>query len=72
MTAHANVVTSLNPKVMIFVEMATVNSFQLAFLASAARRHLKQQSVQWAVNRTGGSLLIKVGIFAFGWRRAAG
>ncbi len=55
-----------------FVTMATVNSLTFAMLASAARERLKRPRVQRAVNRTGGSLLIGAGMFAFGWRRAAG
>ncbi len=58
--------------VITFVVMATVNSIGFALLASAARQRLKQARVQRVVNRTGGSLLIGAGIFAFGWKRAAG
>ena len=58
--------------VITFVVMATVNSIGFALLASAARQRLKQVRVQRVVNRTGGSLLIGAGIFAFGWKRAAG
>jgi len=55
-----------------FVTMATMNSLGFALLASMARRRLSQPRVQRVVNRSGGSLLIGAGIFAFGWRRAAG
>jgi threonine/homoserine/homoserine lactone efflux protein len=58
--------------VSTFVTMATLNSVGFALLASAARQRLKQPNVQRVVNRTGGSLLIGAGVFAFGWRRAAG
>ncbi len=58
--------------VSTFVFMATLNSLGFALLASAARQRLKQPRVQQAVNRTGGSLLIGAGLFAFGWKRAAG
>ena len=58
--------------VSTFVIMATLNSLGFALLASAARQKLKQPRVQRVVNRTGGSLLVGAGIFAFGWRRAAG
>ena len=58
--------------VATFVTMATLNALAYALLASAARRHLKQPRIQRAINRTGGSLLIGAGTFAFGWKRAAG
>ena len=58
--------------VSTFVIMATLNSLGFALLASAARQKLKQPRVQRVVNRTGGSLLVGAGIFAFGWKRAAG
>jgi threonine/homoserine/homoserine lactone efflux protein len=53
-----------------FVILATLNAAMFAFLASAARRILREPRVQRAVNRTGGSLLIGAGILAAGWRRA--
>lgn len=55
-----------------FVSMATVNSLGFALLASTARRQLRQPAVQRVVNRTGGSLVVGAGVFAFAWRRAAG
>ncbi len=55
-----------------FVTMATMNSLGFAILASAARERLKQPRVQRVVNRAGGFLLVGAGMFAFGWRRAAG
>ena len=55
-----------------FVSMATVNSLGFALLASTARRQLRQPAVQRVVNRTGGSLLVGAGVFAFAWRRSAG
>ena len=58
--------------VSTFVVMATLNSLAYAMLASAAGSRLRQPRVQRAVNRTGGSLLVGAGLFAFGWRRAAG
>ena len=58
--------------VSTFVTMATLNSLGFAFLASAARRQLRQPRIQRVVNRTGGSLLVGAGLFAFGWKRAAG
>lgn len=55
-----------------FATMATMNSLGFALLASAARQQLRQPRVQKVVNRTGGSLLIGTGMFAFGWRPTAG
>lgn len=64
------------PQVLVlvstFVTMATLSSLGFALLASAARQRLTQPGVQRVVNRTGGSLLIGAGLFAAGWRRAAG
>ena len=53
-----------------FVSLAVLNTALYALLASAARRRLRQPSVQRAVNRTGGSLLVGAGIFAVGWQKA--
>jgi threonine/homoserine/homoserine lactone efflux protein len=53
-----------------FVGIAAVNSFAYALLASGARRAIRQVSVQRAVNRTGGALLMGAGIFAAAWKKA--
>lgn len=43
-----------------------------ALLASLARNQIrKQPSVQRAVNRTGGTLMVGAGLLAAGWRKAA-
>jgi threonine/homoserine/homoserine lactone efflux protein len=53
-----------------FVGIAAVNSFAYALLASGARRAIRQVSVQRAVNRMGGALLMGAGIFAAAWKKA--
>lgn len=58
--------------VSTFVVMATLNSLGYSLVASAARQRLRQPRVQRVVNRTGGSLLIGSGMFAFGWKRLTG
>jgi threonine/homoserine/homoserine lactone efflux protein len=53
-----------------FVGLAAVNAFGYAMLASVARRAIRKPSVQRAVNRTGGTLLIGAGVFAAAWKKA--
>jgi threonine/homoserine/homoserine lactone efflux protein len=53
-----------------FLVLATLNAAGYALMASAARRTVRQPSVQRAVNRVGGSLLIVAGAAAAVWRRA--
>lgn len=53
-----------------FVGIAAANSFVYALVASGARRAIRKPSVQRAVNRTGGALLMGAGIFAAAWKRA--
>jgi threonine/homoserine/homoserine lactone efflux protein len=53
-----------------FVGLATANAFAYALLASAARRAIRKPSVQRAVNRTGGALLMSAGVFAAAWKKA--
>ena len=54
-----------------FVVLATLNALGYALVASAARRTIRKPTMQRAVNRVGGSLLIGAGLLAVGWRRAA-
>jgi threonine/homoserine/homoserine lactone efflux protein len=51
-----------------FLALATLNALTYALLASAARRTIRKPSVQRAVNRTGGTLLIGAGALAATWR----
>ena len=51
-----------------FLALATLNAQTYALLASAARRTIRKPSVQRAVNRTGGTLLIGAGALAATWR----
>ncbi|SAL66738.1 amino acid efflux protein [Caballeronia terrestris] len=53
-----------------FVGIAAANSLAYALLASGARRAIRRTSVQRAVNRTGGALLMGAGIFAAAWKKA--
>lgn len=53
-----------------FVIMAAINALGFALLASAARGAIRTPSVQRAVNRVGGSLLIGSGLLAIGWKKA--
>lgn len=55
-----------------FLTLATANATAYALLATAARRAVRTPSVQRAVNRTGGALLIAMGALAATWRRAPG
>jgi threonine/homoserine/homoserine lactone efflux protein len=53
-----------------FVVLAALNAAGYAFMAAAARRTIRRPSVQRAVNRVGGSLLIAAGAAAAAaWRR---
>jgi threonine/homoserine/homoserine lactone efflux protein len=54
-----------------FLALATLNATLYALLASAARRTVRRPSLQRALNRIGGSLLIGAGILTATWRRAA-
>lgn len=54
-----------------FLVLATMNAAFYALLASKARHAIRKPSVQRAVNRTGGSLMIGAGILAAGWKKAA-
>ena len=55
-----------------FLVLATANAAAYALLATAARRGVRKPSVQRAVNRTGGTLLIGMGALAATWKRAPG
>ncbi|WP_424177828.1 LysE family translocator [Yoonia sp. TsM2_T14_4] len=65
----------LLPQMLIFettfLVLATLNASFYAFLASMARKSIRKPSVQRAVNRVGGSLMIGAGALAAGWKRAA-
>lgn len=54
-----------------FLVLATVNAAFYSLLASMARKSIRKPSVQRAVNRVGGSLMIGAGALAAGWKRAA-
>ncbi|WFE73972.1 LysE family translocator [Roseinatronobacter sp. S2] len=54
-----------------FLLLATLNAAFYALLASMARKSIRKPSVQRAVNRVGGSLMIGAGALAAGWKRAA-
>ena len=51
-----------------FVTLAILNSATYAFLASAARRRLREPRVCRAMNRSGGALLVGAGALAAGFR----
>jgi threonine/homoserine/homoserine lactone efflux protein len=67
----APVMTSMIIVVATFVVMAALNALAYALMASAARGAIRRASVQGAVNRIGGSLLISSGLLAIGWKKAA-
>lgn len=54
-----------------FLVLATVNAALYALLASMARNSISKPSVQRAVNRVGGSLMIGAAVLATGWKRAS-
>lgn len=54
-----------------FLVLATLNAALYGLLASMARKTIRKPSVQRAVNRTGGSLMIGAGVLAAGWKKAA-
>ncbi len=54
-----------------FVGLATLNAFGYALLASSARRAIRSRSVQRAVNRTGGTMLVCAGTLAATWKTAS-
>ncbi len=54
-----------------FVGLAAANALAYALLASGARRAIRKPSVQRAVNRTGGTLLMGAGVFAAEWKKAS-
>jgi threonine/homoserine/homoserine lactone efflux protein len=63
------------PQIVIFevtfLVLATVNALSYAVMAAAARRTIRKPSVQRAVNRVGGSLLIGAGVAAAAWKRTS-
>jgi threonine/homoserine/homoserine lactone efflux protein len=54
-----------------FLVLAILNATAYALVAAAARQTIRKPSVQRAVNRAGGSLLIGAAVLAAGWRRAS-
>ncbi|PMS37625.1 threonine/homoserine/homoserine lactone efflux protein [Trinickia symbiotica] len=60
------------PQIVIFeatfVLLGTLNAFAYALLASSARRAIRSRSVQRAVNRTGGTMLVCAGALAATWK----
>ena len=56
---------------LTFLVLATINASSYALLAHAARGLIRKASVQRAVNRTGGTLLIAAGAVTAGYRRIA-
>ncbi|MBB3316046.1 threonine/homoserine/homoserine lactone efflux protein [Rhizobium sp. BK181] len=54
-----------------FLVLATINASTYALAANAARGLIRKASVQRAVNRTGGTLLIAAGAVTAGYRRIA-
>lgn len=66
----APIVTSMVIVGATFVILATVNALAYALMAAAARGAIRKPSVQRAVNRVGGSLLIGSGLLAIGWKKA--
>lgn len=55
-----------------FLVLASINAMLYGLMAAKARTAIRRPSVQRAVNRVGGSLLIGAGILTVAWRRAAG
>jgi len=56
---------------LTFLVLATLNASVYALLAHSARGLIRKASVQRAVNRTGGTLLIAAGAVTAGYRRIA-
>lgn len=54
-----------------FLVLAIMNAGFYAFMAAMARKTIRKPSVQRAVNRVGGSLMIAAGALAAGWNRTA-
>ncbi|MCH4545697.1 LysE family translocator [Rhizobium sp. WYCCWR 11279] len=54
-----------------FLVLAILNASTYAFLAHSARGLIRKASIQRAVNRTGGTLLIAAGTVTAGYRRIA-
>ncbi len=61
------------PQIVIFettfLVLATLNALSYAAMAAAARRTIRKPSVQRAVNRVGGSILIGAGVAAVALKR---
>lgn len=54
-----------------FVGLAALNALVYALIADKARRFIRRHTVQRAVNRTGGTLLIAAGAVTAGYRKIA-
>jgi threonine/homoserine/homoserine lactone efflux protein len=67
---HAASVTQIAIFEATFVGLGAANALAYALLASSARRAIRKASVQRAVNRTGGALLMGAGVFAAAWTKA--
>lgn len=65
---------AMTPQIVVFeatfLALATLNAFAYALLAAAARKVVRSQRVQRAINRTGGTLLIGAALFAAAWRKS--
>lgn len=65
---------AMTPQIVVFeatfLALATFNAFAYALLAAAARKVVRSQRVQRAINRTGGTLLIGAALFAAAWRKS--
>lgn len=70
LSAEAAFVPQVVEMVATFVIMAALNATLYGLLASAARGALRKPTVQRAVNRTGGGLLIGSGLLAAAWHKA--
>ncbi len=71
MDLHAPVWPQVAVLEATFVVLATLNALGYALLASGARRAIRSHTVQRAVNRSGGTLLICAGVLAASWKKAA-
>ena len=67
---HAASVTQIAIFEATFVGLGAANALAYALLASGARKAIRKASVQRAVNRTGGALLMGAGVFAAAWKKA--
>jgi threonine/homoserine/homoserine lactone efflux protein len=71
MDLHAPVWPQVAVLEATFVVLGTLNALGYALLASGARRAIRSHTVQRAVNRSGGTLLVCAGVLAASWKKAA-